>query len=50
MTALRELWGNGISAMVLTDDTAPEALNEIQDSGAMLLFKPITPARLHSLM
>lgn len=47
---MRELWGNEIPAMVLTGDTAPEVLHEIQDSGAMLMHKPITPSRLRSLM
>jgi len=47
---MRELWGHSLPAMVLTGDTAPEVLHEIQDSGAMLLHKPITPARLRSLM
>lgn len=36
--------------MVLTGDTAPEVLHEIQGSVAMLLHKPITPERLRSLM
>jgi two-component system, sensor histidine kinase len=47
---MRELWGNDIPAMVLTGDTAPQVLHEIQASGAMLLHKPITPARLRSMM
>jgi signal transduction histidine kinase/CheY-like chemotaxis protein len=47
---MRELWGSGVPAMVLTGDTAPQALREIHASGAMLLHKPITPARLRSLM
>jgi len=47
---MRELWGNDIPAMVLTGDTAAEVLHEIQASGAMLLHKPISPARLRSMM
>ncbi len=47
---MRELWGVSVPAMVLTGDTAPEALRDIHASGAMLLHKPITSARLRSLM
>jgi CheY-like chemotaxis protein/anti-sigma regulatory factor (Ser/Thr protein kinase) len=47
---MREQWGAAIPAMVLTGDTAPEVLNEIRRCDAMLLHKPITPARLRSLM
>ncbi len=47
---MRQRWGNGIPAMVLTGDTAPEVLHEIRDCDAVLLHKPITPARLRSLI
>ena len=46
---MREQWGD-VPSMVLTGDTAPETLQEICASGAMLLHKPITSARLRSLM
>ena len=46
---MREWWGS-IPAMVLTGDTAPDVLHEIQKSGALLLHKPISAARLRSLM
>jgi signal transduction histidine kinase/CheY-like chemotaxis protein len=44
------LWGKEIPALVLTGDTEPQTLLEIQGSGAQLLHKPITPARLRSVM
>jgi signal transduction histidine kinase/CheY-like chemotaxis protein len=47
---MREFWGSSIPAMVLTGDTAPDVLHEIRSSEAMLLHKPVTPARLRSLM
>ncbi|MFZ2161689.1 MAG: hybrid sensor histidine kinase/response regulator [Sideroxyarcus sp.] len=46
----RELWGNALPAVVLTGDTASEALHEIHDSGAILLHKPIAPMRLRAMM
>jgi signal transduction histidine kinase len=46
---MRELWG-AVPALVLTGDTASETLHEIRDSGAILLHKPISPARLRSMM
>jgi two-component system, sensor histidine kinase len=47
---MRELWGNGLPAVVLTGDTASETLHEIHDSGAILLHKPIAPIRLRAMM
>ncbi|HEY5994303.1 MAG TPA: hybrid sensor histidine kinase/response regulator [Gallionellaceae bacterium] len=47
---MRQQWGGGLPAMVLTGDTAPEVLHEIRECDAMLLHKPVTPARLRSLM
>jgi signal transduction histidine kinase len=47
---MRELWGNDLPALVLTGDTATETLHEIHSCGAVLLHKPISPARLRSTM
>lgn len=47
---MRELWGDGMPALVLTGDTAPEALLDIHASGATLLHKPIAAARLRAMM
>lgn len=47
---MRELWGGELPALVLTGDTARETLNEIHDSGAILLHKPIAPVRLRAMM
>jgi signal transduction histidine kinase/CheY-like chemotaxis protein len=49
LNLMREQWGD-IPSMVVTGDTAPETLQEISTCGAMLLHKPITSARLRSLM
>ena len=47
---LHDLWDQNIPTLVLTGDTAPQTLQKIQSSGAVLLHKPITPARLRSIM
>jgi two-component system, sensor histidine kinase len=47
---MRDLWGEDLPAVVLTGDTARETLQEINDSGAILLHKPIAPARLRAMM
>jgi signal transduction histidine kinase/CheY-like chemotaxis protein len=47
---LQELWDKDIPTLVLTGDTAPLTLKKIRDSGALLLHKPIAPARLRSMM
>lgn len=47
---MRELWGDSLPALVLTGDTAPEALQDIHASGALLLHKPIAAARLRAMM
>ena len=47
---MRTLWTHAIPTLVLTGDTAAETLLEIKSSGAVLLHKPIAPARLPSTM
>lgn len=47
---VRDLWGYDIPVLVLTGDTASETLHAIHASGAVLLHKPIAPARLRSMM
>ena len=47
---LRLLWDHDIPTLVLTGDTAPQTLQTIKASGALLLHKPIAPARLRSIM
>lgn len=44
---LRETLGWGISAIILTGDTAPKRLIEAQTSGIPLLHKPTTAQDLH---
>jgi two-component system, sensor histidine kinase len=50
ITLMQHLWGKDIPTLVLTGDTAANTLQEIQASGALLLHKPIAPARLRSIM
>ncbi|MBU0689279.1 MAG: response regulator [Gammaproteobacteria bacterium] len=47
---MRERWGAGLPAVVLTGDTASETLHEIHASGAILLHKPIAPIRLRAMV
>ncbi|MGV8933102.1 MAG: hybrid sensor histidine kinase/response regulator [Gallionellaceae bacterium] len=47
---IRQHWHKPIPAVVLTGDTAPQTMHEIQASGAILLHKPVTPARLRSVV
>jgi len=47
---LNVLWDKHIPTLVLTGDTAPQTLQEIKTSGALLLHKPVAPARLRSAM
>lgn len=42
--------GKNIPAIILTGDTAPERLREAKDSGFKLLHKPVSSAKLRSLM
>lgn len=42
--------GESIPAIILTGDTDPERLREARDSGFKLLHKPVSPAKLRSLM
>lgn len=45
-----DLWGDRVPALVLTGDTAAEALQDIHAVGAILLHKPIAPTRLRAMM
>jgi DNA-binding response OmpR family regulator len=47
---MQELWGDGVPTLILTGDTASEALQDIHASGAKLLHKPIAPLRLRAMM
>lgn len=46
----QKLWQQLIPTLVLTGDTAAKTLQQIKNSGALLLHKPISPARLRSIM
>ncbi|NNM82763.1 MAG: hybrid sensor histidine kinase/response regulator [Burkholderiales bacterium] len=45
--SLRHLLGEGLPALLITGDTAPERLREAQTSGLPLLHKPVMPAGLY---
>ncbi len=47
---MREHWGGGLRALVVTGDTASETMQAIHASGAILLHKPIAAARLRAMM
>ena len=47
ITALRALLGEGLPALLVTGDTAPERLREAQASGIPLLHKPVSPGQLY---
>ena len=47
---MREQWGKDLPVVVLTGDTAITTLQEIHDSNAILLHKPIAPMRLRAMM
>jgi CheY-like chemotaxis protein len=47
ITAVRELMGNSVPALLITGDTAPERLREAKASGLPLLHKPVSPSKLY---
>lgn len=47
---LREKFGHGIPAILITGDTAPESLRRIAQAGLPLLHKPLRPAKLRALL
>ncbi len=47
---LREKFGHGIPAILITGDTAPESLQRIAQAGLPLLHKPLRPAKLRALL
>jgi CheY-like chemotaxis protein/anti-sigma regulatory factor (Ser/Thr protein kinase) len=49
MQQMRDYWGD-LPVLVVTGDTGPDTLQSIQNSGAMLLHKPIATSRLRSMM
>jgi CheY-like chemotaxis protein len=48
--AIRNEFNTDIPALLITGDTGPERLREAQASGLPLLHKPLSPARLRTLM
>ncbi|CCQ74092.1 hybrid sensor histidine kinase/response regulator [Magnetospira sp. QH-2] len=44
--ALRQAWGKTIPALIVTGETSPQRLNEIDDSGLPVLYKPVDPEQL----
>lgn len=47
ISALRELAGHDVPALLITGDTAPDRLREAAAGGIPLLHKPVTPGRLY---
>jgi CheY-like chemotaxis protein len=50
ITALRDLLGEDLPAMLITGDTDPVRLREAMDSGVPLLHKPVAPDQLHEAL
>ena len=48
--AVREEFNAEISAAIITGDTGPERLREVEASGYAILHKPVNPARLRALL
>jgi signal transduction histidine kinase len=48
--AIRRELGSPIPALLVTGDTAPERLREAKASGAVVMSKPVAPARLRALL
>lgn len=40
-------FGSQLPALLITGDTAPERLSEAQETGVMLLHKPVAPNELY---
>jgi signal transduction histidine kinase/CheY-like chemotaxis protein len=47
---LRQKFGAGIPAILVTGDTAPDAIQRISQAGFPLLYKPLRPAKLRALL
>lgn len=47
---LREKYGSGIPAILVTGDTAPDTIQRIAQAGFPLLHKPLRPAKLRALL
>jgi len=47
ISALRELLGTPVPALIITGDTAPERMREAMSTGVPLLHKPLAPAALY---
>ncbi len=48
--AVRQRWQCDIPAVVVTGDTAPERILEIEGSGFLCLHKPVAPAKLRAFL
>ena len=47
---IRELFGRGLAAALISGDTDPEVLRLARESGLALLHKPVSPAKLRTLL
>jgi signal transduction histidine kinase/CheY-like chemotaxis protein len=47
---LRQKFGADIPAILVTGDTAPDAIHHISQAGFPLLYKPLRPAKLRALL
>ncbi|SIT43285.1 Integral membrane sensor hybrid histidine kinase [Paraburkholderia ribeironis] len=47
---LQARFGSDIPAVLITGETAPDSLREVNESGYQQIHKPLPPARLHELL
>ncbi len=47
---IRELFGKGLAAALVSGDTDPDVLRLARESGLALLHKPVSPAKLRTLL
>ena len=48
--AVQSKWGSDIPALIITGDTGPEQLSDVNKSGFSLLHKPVQPGRLRAFL
>jgi CheY-like chemotaxis protein/anti-sigma regulatory factor (Ser/Thr protein kinase) len=48
--AIQAVYGADIPALIITGDTAVEQLREVNDSGYLILHKPVAPAKLRAFL
>ena len=50
INAIRHVLGYPIPAVLITGDTSPDQVKRVHDSGHRVLFKPVLPKELSSML